>query len=166
MNHTFLSIANECSVKKDAVKYAYRKLGVELGEVVEGTRRFNDSERKQIVESGKFDPAAIVLATEVVPEENPVDSVDLIVCDITPIEYEATAEDPLLDRIGAGLSRIQQQSNANANKGLAVLFANKQRSGRKLGAALAQAEIGAAIKERDRLIGEFLEGEGVAATPG
>ena len=74
MNHTFLSIADACKVTKDQVKYAYRKLESELGQVVKGTRTFTDEERDQIVQAGNFDPLSVALSTEVVIEDCALDN--------------------------------------------------------------------------------------------
>lgn len=63
------------------------------------------------------------------------------------------------------LRTLHQQSTANHNAGLTALIQQRRNKGRKLGAMLAQVEIAEALKENDRQVAAFLEGEGVQASP-
>ena len=163
MNHTFLSIANACNVSKDQVKYAYRKLETELGQVVKGTRTFTDDERDQIVKAGNFDPLSVALSTEVVIEDCALDAYDPAAFMGALTTYQAGDDSALIEKGNEALNYLQTQATASSNAGINALIASRRNNGRKLGAMLAQVELGTALQEEQAIKAQFFQSQGLTA---
>ena len=164
MSHTFSTIARDCGVNKDQVKYAYRKLENELGQVIKGTRTFTDAERDQIVESGKFDPLALALSTEVVVGPSPFSQLAPTTLDITPRQYTASTTSPDIEKIVASISYAHRQTEANHNAALTEVIRLSAIKGQSLGVAAGQAEYAGFIAGRNQVRDELIKGEGLEAT--
>jgi hypothetical protein len=164
MNHTYLSIARECGVTKDQVKYAYRKLETELGQVVKGSRVFNQDERNQIVKAGKFDPISYALATVVVEDSNALDHYNPLEFATQLKTYRASDESLLIEKGNQAIALLQQQAKLSNNAGINALIANARNDGKKLGATVAQIEIGAMLQEQAALKARFFEAQGLGVS--
>lgn len=163
MNHTYLTIANTCNATKDQVKYAYRKLEIELGQVVKGTRRFSDDERDQIVKAGNFDPLSVALSTEVVVEDCALDTYDPAAFMGALTTYQAGDDSALIEKGNEALNYLQTQATASSNAGINALIASRRNNGRKLGAMLAQVELGTALQEEQAIKAQFFKSQGLTA---
>lgn len=162
MNHTFLTIADACEVTKDQVKYAYRKLETELGQVIKGTRTFTDDERNQIVEAGKFDPLSVALSTEIVVEDCALDSYNPAAFMSALKTYTPADDSALIDQGNEALKYLQTQATAANSAGINALIATRRNNGRKLGAMLAQVELGTALQEEQSIKEQFFQSQGLA----
>ena len=161
MSHTFSTIARDCGVKKDQVKYAYRKLDSDLGQIIQGTRTFTDEEKNQIVRSGNFDPLALALATEVVIDDCALDNYDPAAFMGELKAYTPADDSNLIERGNEALKRLQAQAQAASNSGINALIQSRRNNGRKLGAMLAQVEIGTALQEEQIIKDQFFQSQGL-----
>lgn len=162
MNHTFLTIAAACDVTKDQVKYAYRKIEAELGQVIKGTRTFTDDESKQIIAAGNLDPLSVALSTEVVIEECALDNYNPAAFMGSIQSYSPADDSALIDQGNEALRYLQNQSTAANNAGINALIASRRNNGRKLGAMLAQVELGTALQEEQAIKDSFFQNQGLA----
>lgn len=161
MNHTYLSIARECGVTKDQVKYAYRKLETELGQVVKGARKFSQGERDRIVAAGNFDPISYALSTVVVEDSNALDNYNPLEFATQLQTYSAADDSALIEKGNQAFAYLQQQAKASNNAGINALIATRRNNGRKLGAMLAQVELGTALQEEAAIKASFFESQGL-----
>lgn len=165
--HTFKSIADDAQVTKDTVKYAYRKvretreLG-DIGEIIGNTRRFTESEASLIITTGNFTTYQTVIEAEVVDDGNPLDEFDPLAFVGSSRTYLANDDSGQVSKGEQALEVLQRQSTANHNAGVAALIKQRQNNGLKLGAMLAQVEIGTAIQEADRITADFFKNQGVS----
>lgn len=161
MSHTFSTIARDCGVNKDQVKYAYRKLESELGQLIQGTRTFTDDERDQIVESGKFDPLALALSTEVVVGDCALDSYNPAAFMGQLRTYTPADDSDLIAKGNEALKLLQAQAQAASNSGINALIQSRRNNGRKLGAMLAQVELGTALQQEQAIKDQFFQAQGL-----
>lgn len=158
--HTRRTLQIETGAAERTVRRWIKKANV-TGQAIDGVERFTDEQRGLIL-SFRTTPKAEVVEAELVENSaldlyNPEEFLPAV------RDYQPGDDSALITRGNDALSYLQKQAARDANAGINALIADRRNSGRKLGAMLAQVELGTALQEEQAIKARFFEGQGVVS---
>jgi hypothetical protein len=174
--HTLNSIAQERDVNKRAAQSwlarAKAKHG-ELGEIIGTTRHFSDEERDILLGyAGEPRRKAETSRTpEVLSDDYPDPFSDMTNrfpsdSDLTaPGHFQGADRSVVVANIQQRVQAICSTSAANSRQSIEEMIANGNQTGQALGAVLAESIIKSAEQEKNALLSQYMQSQGITTTP-
>lgn len=178
--HTLASIAEECGVNKRAVQDWLKKaranksmLTEDIGEIINGARHFNDAERDILLQYAstprrKSEPAPTA-KTEVLPNDYPDPFAGVAGSQSSAItkpgHFQATDRSGAIAHVEQRVQEICSTSALNQQQSIQEIIANGNQTGQALGAFLAQSIIQSAEEQKNALLAQYMQSQGVNVSP-
>lgn len=159
--HTRRTLQIETGAAERTVRRWIKKAAL-TGQAFDGVERFTDEQRNLILSHQSKPKQAEEIEAELV-ETSALDLYNPEEFLPAARTYQPGDDSALITRGNDALNYLQEQAARDANAGINALIADRRNNGRKLGAMLAQVELGTALQEEQTIKARFFEGQGVVS---